>query len=95
MRPLARLLALLAAFAVVPGILLAASAHDEAPLTVTTDTRAYCAALARRVSARDGLSEEARRLAADGRAMCDEGRVRGGIVRLRRALMLAQGAGSP
>jgi hypothetical protein len=65
---------------------------EPGPMPVITDTPEYCWHLAAEVA-------EARRtapttpppvrvLAAEGRRMCDNGMVRGGILRLRRALLL-------
>jgi hypothetical protein len=73
-----------------------------APMRVTTDTAEYCGTLADQVA----RAEHARRaaatagqgmarveeLAAEGQQMCDAGLIRGGLVRLRRALMLLQSA---
>ncbi len=60
---------------------------------VTTDTREYCNKLRDRVSmliheARTPPSTEVFDLSVEGQRMCDHGQPRGGIQRLRRALML-------
>ena len=65
---------------------------EPRPMQVTTDTPEYCSQLAAEVA-------EARRtvpapppsvrvLADEGQRMCGNGMVRGGILRLRRALLL-------
>ena len=62
---------------------------DEPPsFALTTDTPVYCAQLARQVADRHSLSLDVQRLLAEGREMCENGEVRGGIRRLRRALVL-------
>ncbi len=66
------------------------------PLTVTTDTPEYCNNLAARVAAaqhsRAAAQPEAQRLADEGQQMCDAGLIRGGLARLRRALLLLDSA---
>jgi hypothetical protein len=70
-------------------------AGQPAPFVLTTDTPEYCRHLG------DLLSRTLRAtpappppdavdLSSDGRRMCDEGKIRGGILRLRRALVLMQ-----
>ncbi len=54
-------------------------------VTVSTDTAAYCAELAGRVRA--PASAEA----ATGEALCAAGHIRGGVMHLRRALLLQAG----
>ncbi|MBS0641835.1 MAG: hypothetical protein U1E70_23535 [Acetobacteraceae bacterium] len=73
----------------------AAALHADAqtpPLEVTTDTQAYCQRLSDQVSARmRGLQSpppEVIRLSDEGERLCDEGQIRGGILRLRRAWMM-------
>jgi len=60
--------------------------------TVLTDTPAYCDLLVERISELElvlsTLPPEASRLAAEGRRMCELGLTRGGIARLRRALVM-------
>lgn len=86
---------------VVATLLLLSSSHvgaqeteaTPAPMVVTTDTIAYCLTLAGQISAKGehgGLPREVRDLQAQGRDLCAEGHVRGGINRLRRALMVLQ-----
>jgi hypothetical protein len=63
-------------------------------LRVTTDTSEYCASLAGQVAAERPRStatgQEVSALAEEGRQMCDSGLIRGGLLRLRRALLLLQ-----
>ncbi len=62
---------------------------DDAPsFALTTDTPAYCAQLARQVAERRSAIADVQRLLSEGREMCDRGATRGGIRRLRRALVL-------
>ena len=66
---------------------------QQRPQRVTTDTPQYCLALLDRVSTVvRGLGapppQEVTSLSSDGQRMCDEGQTRGGIMRLRRALVL-------
>jgi hypothetical protein len=71
-------------------------AAPPGPLTVTTDTAEYCNSLAGRVAAeqrnRPAAQPEAQRLADEGQRMCDAGLIRGGLTRLRRALLLLESA---
>lgn len=68
------------------------------PIRVTSDSPEYCETLWRQVRAelREGEhppgSEGARELAAEGWRLCGEGHLRPGILRLRRALQLLNGA---
>ena len=61
---------------------------DEPSFTLTTDTPTYCAQLARQVAERHSALLDVQRLLAEGREMCEQGQVRGGIRRLRRALVM-------
>jgi hypothetical protein len=62
---------------------------DEPPaFALTTDTPAYCTQLARQILDRHSNSADVQRLLSDGRDMCDRGQIRGGIRRLRRALVI-------
>jgi hypothetical protein len=68
------------------------------PAQVTTDTPQYCLTLLDRVSELVRMNthppDEVTNLSAEGQRMCDEGQTRGGIMRLRRALvLLREGAG--
>ncbi len=82
---------LLASLGLLTGAALQADAQT-APLEVTTDTPAYCQHLSdqvgRRVRAVQTPPQEVVRLTDEGDRLCDEGQVRGGIQRLRRALLL-------
>ena len=62
-------------------------ARALAPVAVTTDTAVYCARLASRAAAREA-GPEMRRLVQTGTAQCSRGEIRGGIMHLRRALLL-------
>jgi hypothetical protein len=60
---------------------------------VTSDTPEYCLELLDRVSELVRLADapppqDVTRLSSEGQKMCDQGQTRGGILRLRRALML-------
>jgi hypothetical protein len=63
-------------------------------MRVTTDTAQYCDSLADMVAqasrAHPGAEPQARSLAEEGLRMCDEGLIRGGLARLRRALLMLQ-----
>ncbi len=67
----------------------------SAPLRVTSDTPEYCDSLAGRIAAKQRdhptATPEVQDLAAEGRHMCDTGLIRGGLWRLRRALLLLEG----
>jgi hypothetical protein len=62
------------------------------PLRVTTDTPEYCETLAQRVAraeqARPDAPRRVEELAEEGHQMCTTGLIRGGLVRLRRALLM-------
>jgi hypothetical protein len=66
--------------------------NQAAPDRVTTDTPAYCLQLLDRVSelvrALPSPPQEVTSLSTEGQRMCDQGQTRGGIMRLRRALVL-------
>ncbi len=59
-----------------------------APMVVTSDTGAYCQTLLAEIRAYPSLPPAVRELRQDGSRLCDEGLVRSGINRLRRALMV-------
>lgn len=63
---------------------------DRQPVEVTTDSADYCEALARRVPRPPLASPEVTRLRREGTALCDSGHLQGGIMRLRRALLLSR-----
>lgn len=77
-----------------PALVSYPAAGEDVPAQVTTDTPAYCLELLDRVSemvrARSHPPEEVAELSADGERMCDQGKTRGGIMRLRRALVLLE-----
>lgn len=66
---------------------------QPAPQQVTSDTPQYCLHLLDRVSemvrsAGSPPPQEVTSLSSEGQRMCDQGLTRGGILRLRRALLL-------
>jgi hypothetical protein len=87
-------------FAISGRRLAAQQTHDSAPLEVTTDTPEYCLYLQDRVQnlvrlASSPPPREATQLSTEGQRMCEHGQTRGGIKRLRRALMLMSQNGNP
>lgn len=65
----------------------------EGALRITSDTLAYCQSLRQQVNAlmrRDGgtASAEVMHLSATGQRLCAAGEVRGGVLRLRGAVLL-------
>lgn len=70
-------------------------ARSVSPMEVTTDTPEYCTHLFDRVSelvrlATVPVPHEVNDLTGEGQRMCDHGQTRGGIMRLRSALMLME-----
>ena len=63
---------------------------QDPPPAITTDTVEYCDHLQHMVADRASRLAEVRRLLNDGHRMCDHGEIRGGIARLRKALMLTR-----
>jgi hypothetical protein len=63
-------------------------AEDVPSFALTTDTAQYCAQLIKQVSERHSTVPDVVRLLSEGREMCERGQVRGGIRRLRRALVV-------
>lgn len=68
-------------------------AGQSQPQRVTSDTPEYCLKLLDRVSelvrvASAPPPQEVTSLSSEGQRMCDQGQTRGGILRLRRALMM-------
>ncbi len=68
-------------------------ASQSPPQRITSDTPEYCLQLLDRVSemvraAGTPPPQEVGYLSSEGQRMCDQGQTRGGILRLRRALML-------
>jgi hypothetical protein len=86
MRLLFWTLAVLAA----PLVVLAQDVQSETPAPITTDTPAYCAELARQMAAIPDPPSMARQLSEQGERMCQKGEVRGGLARLRRALLVSR-----
>jgi len=68
-------------------------AGQSPPQPVTSDTPEYCLRLLDRVSEMVRMAavpppQEVASLSSEGQRMCHQGQTRGGILRLRRALML-------
>ena len=61
---------------------------DAQTMIVTSDSSAYCRTLSTAIAAHGALPREISDLKAEGDELCSEGQVRGGITRLRRALMV-------
>ncbi len=78
------------------GLVLLTGVHGvirSPPFVVTTDTQRYCRQLLERVTELVRMSAapvptEVASLSVEGRQLCDEGQVRGGVIRLRRAVMV-------
>jgi hypothetical protein len=80
-------------FVTAGGPVAAQQAGDPDTLEVTTDTLEYCQYLHTRVDSQVHLAStppprEVTDLSAEGERMCEHGQTRGGIMRLRRALLL-------
>ncbi|WP_158929245.1 hypothetical protein [Acidisphaera sp. S103] len=80
-----------------PGSALAQAAHAAQgdPMVVTSDTPEYCLQLLDRVSELVRLSatpipREVTDLTTEGHRMCEHGQTRGGIMRLRSALVIME-----
>jgi len=91
------LLARISAAAVLMSCLIAVSgaqsgSSDAPPEQITTDTLAYCRELAARLERLTGtaalIPASVVRLSSAGKDMCDRGLTRGGILRLRKAIVL-------
>jgi|HubBroStandDraft_2_1064218.scaffolds.fasta_scaffold332810_2 hypothetical protein len=72
-----------------------AQAAQAAPMIVTTDTPEYCLQLLDRVSelvrlAAAPVPREVTDLTTEGHRMCEHGQTRGGIMRLRSALVIME-----
>ena len=63
------------------------TAAAEGDLDVTTDSAEYCDRLRLKLAAYANPPRIVQELRAEGEQMCREGRIRGGIARLRRALL--------
>ena len=66
----------------------AAGPGDARVMVVTTDSSAYCHTLSDVIDARGALPQDIAELKARGELLCARGEVRGGITRLRRALLM-------
>ena len=76
-------------------LLVSSAGGDFLPVVVTTDTPEYCHNLFVRITeaiqaAATPPPVEVASLSAEGERMCNDGLTRGGILRLRRALMILQ-----
>jgi hypothetical protein len=74
------------------GFIVSAHAQSHDPI-VTSDSPEYCGVLMSRISgltqtASMPLPTEAAELSEEGERMCDHGQTRGGIMRLRKALLI-------
>jgi hypothetical protein len=70
------------------------------PMEITTDTPEYCHKLLTRIGELVRIStapipREASDLTTEGQRMCDHGQTRGGIMRLRSALMIMEKRDGP
>jgi len=65
-----------------------AMSQEQPPIPLTSDTAQYCAQLAEAITARHSPLPEVAHLLAEGRELCDQGEVRSGLRRLRRALVI-------
>ncbi len=61
---------------------------QEMPVSVTTDTWEYCSQLQMRIKQQPEHPAAVKQLVQEGRRRCDHGDVRGGISRLRQALVM-------
>ncbi len=68
-----------------------APAFADGPIPVTTDTAEYCIELADRLAEQPDMPPHAQLLWQSGRNMCEHGHVRGGLARLRRAMLMVRG----
>jgi hypothetical protein len=78
----------------------AAQGSEGKPMEVITDTPEYCLHLLDRVSdlvrlATAPIPREVTDLTTEGQRMCAHGQTRGGIMRLRSALMMMEKPGGP
>ncbi len=80
----------------ISGVLVASASAESAPAVVTTDTPEYCQKLFDRIgralhAASSPPPVEVASLSTEGERMCNDGLTRGGILRLRRALLILEG----
>ena len=80
--------------ALAPAIVPLPASGQGAPAQITTDTPQYCLQLLDRVSelvrVRAHPPQDVTELSSEGERMCNQGQTRGGIMRLRRALVLLE-----
>jgi hypothetical protein len=69
----------------------AAADDDARGLDIDSDTADYCQDLLRIIDSHERRLPEVDRLAEEGREMCARGEIRGGILRLRSAVLLING----
>jgi hypothetical protein len=72
--------------ATLPGALLGRA--DQTATPVTTDTLEYCHRLAAELASAQVTPADTRQLTTDGLLLCQQGQIRGGILRLRRAMLM-------
>ncbi|WP_428374776.1 hypothetical protein [Lichenicoccus sp.] len=65
-----------------------AAASPAGALVITTDSDAYCRTLSKAIDAHGALPREVSDLERQGEGLCGAGKIRSGIVRLRRALLV-------
>lgn len=68
---------------------------ETPPMEVTTDTPGYCASLAAEIERGHSPSADVLRLEDEGRRLCDQGYVQGGLRRLRRAMAVMRQQQTP
>jgi hypothetical protein len=73
-------------------LLLPAVAVAQPATEITTDTLQYCNRLAGEVAQTPSPPPQARDLMAEGQRLCTGGHIRGGIIRLRRAMIVLHDA---
>ncbi len=81
----------MAAWLAGPALAQAIQSPGQDAVTVTTDTAEYCLGLADRMDTEGDMPAHARVLWRSGRTMCENGHVRGGLLRLRRAMQMLRG----
>jgi len=83
------------------GLIVSSAGGGSPPSVVTTDTPEYCQSLIDRIGQEILVTPapppmEVSSLSSEGKRMCNDGLTRGGILRLRRALMiLERGTAAP
>nr|WP_321985636.1 hypothetical protein [uncultured Lichenicoccus sp.] len=66
----------------------AAASSGAGAMVITTDSDAYCRTLSKAIDAHGALPREVSDLEQQGEGLCGAGKIRSGIVRLRRALLV-------